>query len=67
MQLGHGEGRISNMIFNSYVLTEAGEQHLHSPKVHMLPMIDGKNTPTIQVGIKAKEVNEDMKQTRQSK
>ena len=65
MQLGHGEGRISNMVFNSYVLTEAGEQHLQSPTLLMLPTIDHHSTSTIQV--ETKEANESMKQTRQSK
>jgi len=36
MQLGHGEARASMVVFNSYVVTEAGEQYLQSPCFQLL-------------------------------
>ena len=41
MQIGHGEGRISSLVFNSYTLSKDGEQFLRSPTSLELPVIEG--------------------------
>lgn len=37
MHLGHGQGRITSMVFNSYSVTAAGEELLTSPTQVLLP------------------------------
>ena len=64
MQLGHGEGRASIVVFNSYVVTETGEQYLQSPKALMLPVVDSFNQSTI---LNANESLTSKKTQRQSK
>ena len=46
-QLGHGEERASMVVFNSYEVTEAGEQYSQSLKALMLPVIDSFSQSTI--------------------
>ena len=46
-QLGHDGGRASMVVFNSYEVTEAGEQYSESLKALMLPVIDSFSQSTI--------------------
>jgi len=64
MQLGYGEGRVSNLVFNSYVVTEAGKQFIQSPTKLDLPVTDSQCSSTISVDTTAKGK---VTQTRQTK
>ena len=64
MQLGHGEGKVSNLGFNSYTVTEAGKEFIQSPKKLELPVINSQQSPAISATTAA---HENVTQTRQTK
>jgi len=74
MQIGHGEGRISSLVFNSYTLSKDGEQFLQSPTSLELPVIEGHSTSSSFESVRSETHDEvriqgsdKVTQTRQSK